>query len=184
MDCRLFCGVFCISGLDCVGVPWQKPLYLVFLSLDKNNDTEQDVKAGVLFQVLGQSLLLNLRLSRFSGIRHSEIVDVPPPLSNCLHFHALFWKFWPNDRLVPSPLGVGGHTPHPLPLHPGKSWIRPCRYTSVTVVVRLKSSQVCSSTFQTMHSQYLTKSTAQKGTLGNINCFNTKSSHWTFFAYD
>ena len=43
-----FCGVFCISGLDCVGVPWQKPLYLVFLSLNRNDNTEQDVKAGML----------------------------------------------------------------------------------------------------------------------------------------
>ena len=48
MDCSFFCGVFCISGLDCVGVPWQKPLYLVFLSLNRNDNTEQDVKAGML----------------------------------------------------------------------------------------------------------------------------------------
>ena len=36
------------------------PLVLVFLS-DRNNDMEQDVRVVVLFQVLGQSLLLNLR---------------------------------------------------------------------------------------------------------------------------
>ena len=191
MDCSLFYDVFCVSGLDCVGVPWQKPLYLAFLSLDKQEtrNTEQDVKAGVLFQVLGQSLLLNLRLSRFSGIRHSKIVDVPLSRSNCIHFHALFWKFWPNDRLVPSPLGVGGHTPYPLALHPREILDPPCRYTSVTVVVRLKSSEVCNSTFQTVYPQYLTKSTAQKGTLCNINCFSSiatqlqqKSNRWAFFV--
>ena len=38
-----------------------------------------------------------------------------PSWYNFLHFHAVFDKFWPNNRLMP-PFGVSAP--------PGKSWIR------------------------------------------------------------
>ena len=43
---------------------------------------------------------------------------VPPPGPKFLHFHAVFGKNWPNNRLVP-PLGVSAPSS-------GKSWIRHC----------------------------------------------------------
>ena len=33
-----------------------------------------------------------------------------PPGPKCLHFHAVFGKNWPNNRLAPPPLGNPGST--------------------------------------------------------------------------
>ena len=32
---------------------------------------------------------------------HSNIFGHAPPPSNLIHFHAVFRKFWSNDRLAP-----------------------------------------------------------------------------------
>ena len=43
----------------------------------------------------------------------------PPPGPKFLHFHAVFGKNWPNNRLAPPPFGVSAPSS-------GKSWIRHC----------------------------------------------------------
>ena len=43
----------------------------------------------------------------------------PPSVPKFLHFHAVFGKNWPNNRLAPPPFGLS--TPSS-----GKSWIRHC----------------------------------------------------------
>ena len=41
------------------------------------------------------------------GCISSKIFDLRSPTwSNYLHFDAVFFKFWPNNRLAPSPLGL------------------------------------------------------------------------------
>ena len=41
---------------------------------------------------------------------HSNIVDTPPPQSNCLNFYAVFRKKWLNNKLV-TPLENFGSAP-------------------------------------------------------------------------
>ena len=50
---------------------------------------------------------------------HSKILDARPPFfrSNFLHFHSIFGKFWPNNRLALPFWGVAPSV---------KSWIRRC----------------------------------------------------------
>ena len=44
-----------------------------------------------------------------------------PSWPNRLQFHAVFGKFWLNNKLAPCPLGFPSPSPHPPS---GKSWIR------------------------------------------------------------
>ena len=58
-----------------------------------------------------------------ADLRGRGTKDVPPSVPKFLHFHAVFGKNWPNNRLALPPFGISAPSSE-------KSWIRDCRGVS------------------------------------------------------